>query len=371
MIVLIILTYLGIVYAAFRVFKIKVAPISVAIAALIGVGVVSGILISWQAGAPVSKQITLTRNIIEINGQLKGFITKVNYGIGDPMKEGEVLFEIDPVPYEVALVQAKERLEAAKEQVTQAQAAVQNANANVARTQATAATARTERERAERLFQQGSSAISELQVEQLRNASDAADAAVDQAIATQLQAQSASRAAERNVTISAESIRDAEFNLDLTQWRAPTDGIPIQWLAREKTITTALRASAIGSFMEMDDSRVIVVLPQNLMRKVSVGDSVELAFMSRPGQIDVGTVARLNNYTGEGQFSTGPNVQNISTIRSKGMIAAAVYLDDDGLARSLSLGEAGAAAIYTNDPGPFAVVSKIYLRMLSLMFYLP
>lgn len=371
MIVLIILTYLGLVYAAFRIFKIPLKPITLSIALLIGVGVVAGILASWQGGAPVSKQITLTRNIIEISSQLKGFITKVNYGVGEPVKAGELVWQIDPEPYEAALASAQAQVQAATSQVGVAEAAVKVATANIARSEANAATAQTERDRADKLFASGSSAISELQVEQLRNASNSANAAVEQALASKDQALAGLEAAQRNVSVAEESVRTAEFNLSLTDWEAPTDGVLINWQAREKTITTALRASAIGTFMEIGNSRVIAVLPQNLMRKVNPGDTAELAFMSRPGQIDTGKVLRIANYTGEGQIIGGQQVPQAHAIGSKGFIAAVIQLDDAALAEALSLGEAGAAAIYSADPGPFGVVSKIYIRMLSLMFFLP
>lgn len=371
MIVLIILTYLGLVYAAFRVLHIPLKPITLAISVLIGFGVVSGILASWQGGAPVSKQITLTRNIVEISSQLKGFITKINYEIGEPVKAGEVVWQIDPVPYEAALASANAQLQAAQSQVSAAEAAVSVATANINRSEANAATAQTERERADRLFAEGSSAISELQVEQFRNASNAANAAVEQALASKEQALAGLEAAQRSITVAEEAVRTAEFNLSLTDWEAPTDGVMINWQAREKTITTALRASAIGTFMETGSSRILAVLPQNLMRKVGVGDEAELAFMSRPGKIETGKVIRIANYTGEGQILGGQLVPKAHSLGSKGFIAAVIQLDDSELAESLSLGEAGAAAIYSQNPGPFAVVSKIYLRMLSLLFFLP
>ena len=60
-----------------------------------------------------------------------------------------------------------------------------------------------------------------------------------------------------------------------------------------------------------------------------------------------------------------------ANLGSKGFLAAVIKLDDEELARELALGEASVVAIYTRPGGPFAVVSKIYIRMLSLMFFLP
>jgi len=371
MIVVMILTYLGLVYAAFRVFKIPLKPITVAVSIFIGVFLIGGILVSWQGGAPVSQQTTLQRPIVEINAQLKGLIKKVNFSVGDTVKKGDVVFQIDPEPFEAALALAEAQLAAARSQVDLAKSAVAAADAGIAGAKADAAYAQTERDRADRLFAEGSAAISELQVLQRRSASDAANAVVEQAIAGEGQAEASLAAAERNVTVAQETVRSAKFDLGRTEWIAPADGVLVNWQARENTITTALRASAIGTFMETSNSRVVAVLPQNLMRHVEVGDPVDIAFMSRPGRIDTGKILRIAKYTGEGQIAGSAQLPRASSLGSEGFIATAIHLDDETLARELSLGEASAVAIYSQPEGPFHIVSRIYIRMLSLLFFLP
>ena len=61
MIVLIILIYFALVYAAFRLINIPIRPLSISIAILLGILIISVIVASWPGGAPVSQQITLTR----------------------------------------------------------------------------------------------------------------------------------------------------------------------------------------------------------------------------------------------------------------------------------------------------------------------
>ena len=61
-----------------------------------------------------------------IKAQVQGYLTKQNYKEGDPVKKGQVLFEIDPRPFQAAL-------EEAKGQLAQAEARWQTAKANLAR----------------------------------------------------------------------------------------------------------------------------------------------------------------------------------------------------------------------------------------------
>lgn len=367
---LLLLPFLLLVYGTFRILKIDFKMASISVTLLIGLLTVPTTTIMWQGSAPVSHQAFLTRNIVEMNSQLKGFVDRVNFEIGDEVKKGELVWGIDKTPYETALASAKARLEAARTQVNSAEAALKVASAGIQRADANAATAQTERDRAARLFAEGSSAISELQVEQLENASDAANAAVLEALASEEQARAGIEAAQRNVSVAEEAVRNAEFDLELTDWHAPYDGVLIAWFAREKQITTALRAAGLGTFMETSNTRIVVPLSQKLMRNVAVGDEVELAFFSRPGLIDTGKVIRVANYTGEGQFTASAAVPRAYTFGSQGVIAAVVALDDDELARTLSFGEAGAGAVFTQDAGPFALMSKIYLRIISLAYFL-
>jgi multidrug resistance efflux pump len=371
MITLIILTYCGLMYAVFKFARIPVTPITFSLAFLSGVLVVAGIVISWQGGAPVSKQITLTRYIVAMNPQVKGLIKTIHVGMNASVKKGDPLFTIDPTPFEASVNQFQAQLEVAKAQVAVQQAGIASAVASVAKARASESYAKSKKDATEKLVAERSAGISRLRAEQLRQDYDAALAALNEAIAGEGQARAALVAAKKSVKSVEAQLDGAKFTLGQTSYKAPADGMVVNWQAREGTITTALRASAIGTFMDMTDTRVVVVLPQNLLRKVSTGDPVEMVFMSRPGIIDMGTVLGVSKYTGEGQLVASGDLPIAANVGSKGYLAAAIRLDDDAVAKQLALGEAGAAAIYTQPAGPFAIVSKIYLRMLSLMFFLP
>jgi multidrug resistance efflux pump len=306
-----------------------------------------------------------------MNPQLKGLISKVNAGMNQTAKKGEVLFEIDPTPFEAAVDQAEAQLGAARADVDLKRAAVEVAQATVAQARADASFARSERDAANELLEDRSPGIAKLKAEQANRAADAAEAAVTQALASVEQAKFALAASIQNVAVGEAAVKSARFDLGLTTYEAPADGMVINWQAREGTITTALRASAVGMYMDMSDTRIVVVLPQNLMRKVDVGDPAELAFKSRPGKIDLGKVVAVSRYTGEGQLAPKGDLPIAANVGSKGFLGAVVRLDDENLAQQLALGEAGVAAIYTQPAGPFEIVSKIYLRMLSIMFFLP
>jgi hypothetical protein len=145
----------------------------------------------------------------------------------------------------------------------------------------------------------------------------------------------------------------------------------INWQARPGTITANLRLAAVGTFMETGNPRIIIVLPQNLLRNVAVGDTVEFAFLRRPGEIDTGKIIRIANYSGEGQLAAGGDVVVMANIRSKGSFALVATLDDVELSQGLGLGAAGTAAVYTQSGRLFHMFSSAYIRLVSLFYYLP
>ena len=115
--------------------------------------------------------------------------------------------------------------------------------------------------------------------------------------------------------------------------------------------------------MDMSETLVAAVLPQNLVKNVAPGDEVEIAFKSTPGRIATGKVDGVLEYTGEGQLEPSVVVPVAATMGSKGFLVVRIKLDDQDMAKELPLGGAGTTAIYTKVGGPFHVISKIVIRM--------
>src|SRR6202034_4094606 len=69
----------------------------------------------------------------QIQPQANGYLIKQNYREGAQVAKGQILFEIDPRPFQAALDQAKGQLAQAQGQVLQAQAQLGLAEINVKR----------------------------------------------------------------------------------------------------------------------------------------------------------------------------------------------------------------------------------------------
>ncbi len=139
-------------------------------------------------------------------------------------------------------------------------------------------------------------------------------------------------------------------------------------------MTTTWIKQSQGLFMNTSIPGVVVaVYPQNLLKNVAPGDSVEIAFKSLPGKIADGKVDAVLEWTGEGQLQreTSSQLPIAADRKSKGHLLVRITLDDQELADDLPLGAAGSVAIYTNRGKPFHVISKITVRVKMWMNYLP
>jgi multidrug resistance efflux pump len=373
MITIILALYVIGVVITFKVIKLAVNPKSVTAAALVGVVLLSSVVIAWNMGSPISDQMIVKRNVIPlvVDEESKGLISKIHVKGHELLKKGDPLWEVDSAPNQFAVDSLAAQVGASEAQAKQAEASVQVAVAMVEQARAEQQLAMAQLETAMKAQELNSGAVAELTVEVKKQDNLAAEAAVNQALASQNEAGFALTTAKNAVAALREQLDTAKLNLRQNVVRAPADGYVMNMQVTEGSMTTTLVTSGQGAFMDMSRTFVIVVYPQNMLKHVASGDEVEIAFKSLPGQLATGTVDAILEYTGEGQLAPGTTVPQVASIGAKGFLVVRVILDDEELARDLPLGGAGTAAIYTGALGPFHLISKVTIRMKMWMNYLP
>jgi len=371
MIIVMTLLYLGCVFAAFKVIKIKVNPVSVAVAVLVGVIMLGGIVSVWKLASPMTGQMTLRRVVLRINPDVREFVSKVYVESNQLVSKGEPLFEISSERYQYAVDLAAASLAAAKSKVSQLEASIAAAKASVQQAEADTKVANAKRGTAQKLKRSYAGAVAKLKVAQAEASYFAAQANTSATKASQQQAQASLAAARYAVEAAQSSLDTAQFNLSQTTYRSRVDGRVVNLQIREGTPVARWQFTASGTIMDLSDNAIIAIFPQNLLKNVAAGDSVEVAFRRQPGKVFPGKVDSVINYTGEGEFKATDQVPVAATIGSKGFLAVRIYLDDEELARTLPMGADGTVAIYTGFAKPFHIISKITVRIKGWMYYLP
>jgi len=145
---------------------------------------------------------------VQIKSQIAGELFKVDFTEGADVKKGDLLFEIDPRPYQDALNQANASL-------TRDQALLHQAEANLARDAANAAYAETDAARTDQLMKQG--VIPKSQADQSKSTYDA----LRQSMAADRASIESARA---TVESDQASISTAKLNLSYCEIHSPVSG---------------------------------------------------------------------------------------------------------------------------------------------------
>ena len=162
-----------------------------------------------------------------VNGQIQphvsGYLTKQNYREGSAVHKGDVLFEIDARPFQVALDQSRAQQAQAQAQLMQTQSQLTQTQALI--NQAKAQLAKIEQDIARDTPLAQAKAIAQSRLDDDLQARSGAEAAVAAAQAQSAAAQSGVVAAQSAVQAAKAAVEQAELNLSYTKITSLVDGI--------------------------------------------------------------------------------------------------------------------------------------------------
>jgi membrane fusion protein (multidrug efflux system) len=198
---------------------------------------------------------------VDIVARVSGFLDKIAYLEGDLVEEDQILFQMDPKPFQA-------QLDAAKGALAQQAARLQTARQNLARVKPLAA----------------ENAVSQKDLDDAVGQAQAAAAAVESARA---------------------QVSEAELNLGYTTIRSPVKGVASRALQREGAYLGAQSQSAYLTYVAaLDPIWVNFSVSQNQMAKMS--DMVEKGLLIRPEDRDFDVELMLpsgNTYSRTGKIN--------------------------------------------------------------------
>lgn len=268
-----------------------------------------GLLIPMGWGAPQGTAIVV-RNSVAIVPDVAGEVSEVPVAANVPLKAGDVLFRIDPVPYQAQVSAIEAQLKLSDMRLSQMTT----------------------------LFE--------------RDAGRGFDVQQRQSEVDQLKAQ----------------LDGAKWNLDKTTVRAPGDGYVTNVALRKGARVANLPLAPVMAFIDTSDTIVGVEIPQNDARYVRPDQPVEVTFKFMPGKVYGGKVESVLQAIATGQVQTSGAAAMPKTIQAAPFVAR-VVLEDAGFARSLPAGSVGEAAIYTDRLKPTHMVRRVLLRQTAILNY--
>ena len=159
----------------------------------------------------------------DIKAQVSGYLMKQAYTEGSFVQKGQLLFEIDPGPFQAVLDQAKGQLAQANGQVAQAKAQLTQTEAQLAVAEANQVRTQLDVDRYIPLMKQ--QAITQQDLDNATQNNLASKAQVQAAKAQIETARAQIQAATATVQSAAATVATAQLNLGFTRLTSPIDGI--------------------------------------------------------------------------------------------------------------------------------------------------
>ena len=245
---------------------------------------------------------------VSLSADIAGRITGVNVGENQLVKAGDVLFTIDPQPYQIALDQANAALASARVNVQQLKVAYGTAQVQLNAAQQTLTIRKAAFDRQNALVQQGVNANSALDDAKL--AYQAAQTAVDQAN-QQVATATAALGGDPNIDIDKHpavlaalaQVENAQRNLSKTTVVAPAAGI-VANVASLNAGQFVAAGTTIATLVETDGTWVEANYKETQLADLKVGQPAEIKVDAYSGAIK-GTVESIGAATGS-EFSLIP-----------------------------------------------------------------
>jgi multidrug resistance efflux pump len=332
-------------------FKFKLLPWNITsqvIVVTIPIIALTILILFMNICAPSSSDVRAQNYVIPIVPRVTGQVTEVPIEPNRPIKKGDVLFKLDPVPFEAAQKAAEATLRGANDQLNNAanKKASLTPRIDLAKKrveQFTALSATGAGKRAD--LEQAQSDLGNLQSEFL-----AADATESQARA--------------QIAKSEADLINAKFDLEGTTYLAPANGRVANLALRPGVRATQFATMPVMSFIEEDEPWLLAFFRQNELRYVEAGDEAEIYMMQYPGRIIKCVVDSILWATAQGQMPISGNLQNTLPIAApEQRIAVRLVLAPKDRELFLAAGARGGGAIYTEHGKIIHIIRKVFLRV--------
>ena len=370
--ILLILIYVSFCWAIFKIFRLPLNKWTIPTAILGGVVLLGLVLLVMNYNHPYS---TLVRDYFvttPIVPDVGGRVVEVTVLPEQNVKAGDVLFRIDPEPYQATVSLREAELRAALQKVEQYEAQLASSGSESASARATRDKSYDNYKRRETVGAAGG--FSAAQIENLRQVYLADEAKLQAALARESESliQLAVDASGENVLVAQAkaALASAKWELDRTTYRAPTDGYVTQLLIRPGMMAQPLPLRPIGVFVHAEESQLVGAFWQNSLQRIAVGDEAEVIFRAVPGHVFKGRVERVLPVLAQGALQASGNLLSVEMVPNAGKVPVLIDLEEDVSAFHLPAGVIGTAAIYTKHVHHVALLRKILLRMVSWQNYL-
>ena len=237
---------------------------------------------------------------------VRGRVIEVPVQTNVPLKEGDVLFRVDPKPYQYVVDQKKALLAEAEQNVGQLKASLDQASAGTEKANAQFELAQQNYDRQAELFQKRviAQATLDTYTRNLETARQSLTGAKAEEERARLAYSSNIDGVNTTVARLRSELADAQWDLDQTVTRAPAAGFVTQVSLRPGMYVGPAAFRSVMVFVNTDprDQEFTAAFQQNSLQRVKAGDEAEAAFDAVPGRVFKGKVRYVLDAIAAGQL---------------------------------------------------------------------
>jgi multidrug resistance efflux pump len=369
-VVIILCLYIVAMWAVFSKLKlVRWGWLSGTVSIVIGVFILATFLALFNFLTPSGK-VTVTGRVVEVTPNVTGQIVAIPVKPNVPVKTGDVLFQIDPAPYQYKVAQLQASLAAARQQTQILKSNYEQATANVAGLEAQL------KYNAKRLGDirtlYSSGANTEFKEQDTQVQYETVSAQLNAAKATQQSAKLALDSEIGGVNTSVAQIQaqleNANWELSQTTVRAPADGYVT---AVALTVgDRALQARSTMSFIVENEITIVGMFSQNGFQTIKIDAPVDIVFDNAPGRIYHAKIKAIPKGVGQGQIAVSGTLARTTALGGTSAFPAEISVPDEMSRDSLRLGMSGNATAFAGNAGVIGLLASILVWVSSYTAYL-
>jgi multidrug resistance efflux pump len=321
---------------------------------------------------PYTSQAIVQAYVVRVAPEVSGRVLKVGVSDNQKVKAGELLFRIDPEPYEIALRQASAKVDRVGQTIGANTAGVTSAEERLVEARAKRDNVVEQAGRILQLVEKG--VYAKAREDRAKAEVDAAQAAVREAEAEVEKAKEQlgpSGADNPELREAVAAVEKAKLDLVRTDVFAPSDGV-----VTNLQLTTGQYVGAGQAALTFIDARDVwfnADFRENTLESIAADAPAEIVLDVFPGRVFGGKVENVGWGVSQGAIDPATGLPKITAptglTRTPQRFAVRVNLDQKDYLPGMRLGSQGNVIVYATGNPITNFIGAVWIRLIALLTY--
>lgn len=331
---------------------------------------------------PYTQQARVGAFVIPVAAEVAGRVIRVNVRNNQDVKAGDILFEVDPQPYQIAVDRARADLESTRRQIGAGTAGIASAQASLRSSQANELKARQDNQRLEGLYREdrGTVSVRLLEVSRANLEQAASQVAAARAEVQRAKEQEGGNEAENaQLRSAATALSKAELDLANTRIYARSAGLITD--LRTDAGQFAAVGSPVMTLIAIHDVWISAEMTENNLGLIQPETPVAIVLDALPGEVFEGRVRSVGYGVSVGQATapgTLPSIQNSRDwLRPAQRFPVVIEFGEDALnslrdsrgIRAIRAGGQAEVMAFPSQGNPLNPLGRVFLSLMSWLSY--